>query len=78
MFLAIFKDMMIIMETRPYTLGILSGYPKVRKGLLFAQRSPFREKDYPKMRKGLFCHEKKFHLLKVYSPLCIEMLQKDK
>ena len=30
----------------------------MRKGLLFAQRSPFREKDYPKMRKGLFCHEK--------------------
>ena len=42
-----------------------TGYPKVRKGLLFAQRSPFREKDYPKMRKGLFCHEMKFHLFNV-------------
>ena len=34
------------------------GYPKVRKGLLFAQRSPFREKNYPKVRKGLLYTKK--------------------
>ena len=34
------------------------GYPKVRKGLLFTQRSPFREKDYAKVRKGLLYTKK--------------------
>ena len=35
------------------TFCMLWCYPKVRKGVLFAKRSPFRKKDYPKMRKGL-------------------------
>ena len=43
---------------------VTEGYPKVRKGLLFAQRSPFREKDYPKVRKGIFIYKKMPHLVK--------------
>ena len=40
----------------------LNGYPKVRKGVLFAKMSPFRKKDYPKMRKGLPFREKDYSI----------------
>ena len=36
----------------------ITGYPIMCKGLLFAKRSPFREKDYLKVRKGLLYTKK--------------------